>query len=612
MKKKQFIPTDWIENPQTTSSKAAVEPRPLPDAGSLAEDIEIVVSRIEDASVDITQGYDNWRNLGFAISDGLGEAGRDLFHRISRFNSTYDAAECDKQYTACLNGKREGITASTFFHKAKLAGINIQTGSSLSPKLPKSPISPVSPSANSMAKSPRSGAGDNGDIGNIGEADHVALPTFSDQIIDKLPSYLAEVASYGRNPKETDTILLSAITVISGCLPNVQGTYDNRTVFANLFFFISARAGAGKGRAELCQHLAYPIHRRLKESYKRELAKYEADMLQWEATPKRSRGSKPEKPKQTMLYIPSDISATAFTQLLNENDGRGIIFDSEADGLANSFETDFGDYSKTFRAAFHHERAAYHRRTGDEDVEIEKPKISAFLTGTPQQVLRLIKDAENGLFSRFGFYRLETELVWRSVLANQSKETLDDTFEELGERFTEFYDILRAQPPIQFSVTEAQGVQFDAFFSELMYEYQRIFKDDILGSVFRLGLICYRICMVLSAVRIMDTGDYGSSIVCSDQDFETALTISRTLAVHMAKIYDELCSADFSRTAIVAKSAKRQRFLAALPDEFDRQGYLAAAEKVGVPPDTADKWVRAFCAPDGPLEKVDHGQYKKL
>ena len=118
--------------------------------------------------------------------------------------------------------------------------------------------------------------------------------------------------------------------------------------------------------------------------------------------------------------------------------------------------------------------------------------------------------------------------------------------------------------------------------------------------------------MVLSAVRIMDTGDYGSSIVCSDQDFETALTISRTLAVHMAKIYDELCSADFSRTAIVAKSAKRQRFLAALPDEFDRQGYLAAAEKVDVPPDTADKWVRAFCAPDGPLEKVDHGQYKKL
>jgi hypothetical protein len=37
-----------------------------------------------------------------------------------------------------------------------------------------------------------------------------------------------------------------------------------------------------------------------------------------------------------------------------------------------------------------------------------------------------------------------------------------------------------------------------------------------------------------------------------------------------------------------------------------------AAEMVGVPPDTADKWVRAFCGPDGPIEKVDHGQYKKL
>lgn len=118
--------------------------------------------------------------------------------------------------------------------------------------------------------------------------------------------------------------------------------------------------------------------------------------------------------------------------------------------------------------------------------------------------------------------------------------------------------------------------------------------------------------MVLSAVRIMDTGDYSDTLVCSNQDFETALTISRTLAVHMAKIYDELSSADFSRTAIVAKSAKRQRFLSALPEEFDRQGYLASAEMVGVPPDTADKWVRAFCGPDGPIEKVDHGQYKTV
>lgn len=313
-----------------------------------------------------------------------------------------------------------------------------------------------------------------------------------------------------------------------------------------------------------------------------------------------------------MLYIQADTSATAFTQLLNENGGRGIIFDTEADGIAGSFESDFGDYSRTFRAAFHHETVGYHRRGGDEDVEIENPQLSAFLTGTPKQVLRLIKDTENGLFSRFGFYRLETELVWRSVLMNQRKETLDDKFKELGDRFTDFFDTLCKQPPIQFSVTEEQNEKFDAYFSELMEEYYRIFKDDILGSVFRLGLICYRMCMVLSATRIMETGDFSPSLVCLDEDFQTALTISRTLAVHMAKIYDELTSADFSRTAIVAKSARRQRFVAALPSEFDRQDYLEVAAQVGVPADTADKWVRAFCGPDGPIQKVEHGQYKKL
>lgn len=117
--------------------------------------------------------------------------------------------------------------------------------------------------------------------------------------------------------------------------------------------------------------------------------------------------------------------------------------------------------------------------------------------------------------------------------------------------------------------------------------------------------------MVLAAVRMMDSNTSPTELVCTDEDFNTALTISRTLAVHMAKIFDELSSTDCSRSAAVAKSAKRQLFFTALPDEFDRQDYLEAAERTGVPPSTAEKWIRAFCEEDGPLEKVEHGRYQK-
>lgn len=188
---------------------------------------------------------------------------------------------------------------------------------------------------------------------------------------------------------------------------------------------------------------------------------------------------------------------------------------------------------------------------------------------------------------------------------------MDDKFNALGEEFLQFYDDFCQGTSVHFMVTDAQNDAFDNYFRELMHDYVRIFQEDILGSVFRLGLICYRIAMVLTALCMKDNADVSSEVTCDDVDFNTALTISRVLAVHMAKIYDELTANEGSRSSIVAKTAKRKLFFAALPDDFDRQDYLEAAERTGVPESTAEKWIRAFCADDGPLEKVEHGRYRK-
>lgn len=595
-----FNPEAWQTPSEKPASSSAAPSAAVPiPADDVAADVEIVLGLIEKEHVDITPDHQHYVNVGFAIADPFGEAGRPLYHRACQFYPGYTREETDWQYSQCLKHGGKGITIRTFFKYAKDAGIDIRTRSYKPPKSPKPPVSP------------RNGSGGNGEIGDSGGSEQVGLPTFSDIVTPRLPEFLRTIASFGRNAKETDTIILAAITVFSGCMPNVEGVYDDRRVFPNLYFFLSARAGSGKGRVELCRQLAYPIHRRLKEMHDSEMAIFEQETLQWEAAPKKTRGPKPVKPKQTMLYIPADSSATAFNQLLAENDGCGIIFDTEADGLSDSFESDFGNFSKSFREAYHHENISYHRRMGDEDVEIEKPKLSVVLTGTPKQVLRLIKDPENGLCSRFAFYRLETELVWRSVLRSQGKVSLDAKFEELGEEFLQFYDTLREQGTIHFSVTDGQNDAFDDYFRELMQEYHRIFKDDILGSVFRLGLICYRIAMVLSVLRIKETGEFPEDLVCTDEDFQTALAISRVLAVHMAKIFDELSLTDYSRSAAVTKTAKRRMFFAALPDEFDRQDYLEAAERTGVPEGTAEKWIRTFCEEDGPLEKIEHNRYRK-
>lgn len=595
-----FNPAAWQDiQPDQAPKENAPKAVFSGEHNSIAEDVEIVIQRIEEQGLDITKIYDDWFRLAFAFASEFGEGGRPLFHRISRLFPNYNYGLADKQYTACLRGSGSGITIKTFFYKAKKAGIDIRTRSTKSPELSKFPkISRVS--------------NDNiGNIDNKGGSDDAKLPTFSDLVEDKLPEFLRETSAVGESPQETDALLIAAITVIGSCLPGVQGKYDGVTVYPNLFFFLSARASSGKGRLSLCRYLVRPIHRRLKELREQQMEKYEQELAHWEGANRKERGPKPKKPAQTMLIIPANTSATAVYQLLADNGGRGLIFETEGDTLANAFASDFGNFSDGFRKAFHHEPISYHRRGGDEDVEIERPQLSTVLTGTPRQIADLIKSAENGLFSRFIFYRLNSKLEWKDVLIIQTGDSLDARFEALGDRFVEFYDILLHSGNIIFRVSDSQRQKFNEFFSSLQSEYYDIFKDEIIASVRRLGLICYRIAMILSALRMMETGDFSAELHCQDADFDTALTISRILAVHMAFVFDELTTTEHSRATSVVKSEKRQRFLNNLPSEFDRQDYLATASKCGVPPSTAAKWISEYCVPGGPLERIEHGRYKK-
>ncbi len=71
--------------------------------------------------------YEEWIKLGFALADGLGEDGRELFHQLSSMNAEYNYEECDKKYTSCMKGKGNGVTINTFFKMAQKAGVDLKT-----------------------------------------------------------------------------------------------------------------------------------------------------------------------------------------------------------------------------------------------------------------------------------------------------------------------------------------------------------------------------------------------------------------------------------------------------------------------------------------------------
>lgn len=604
--KKTFNPEEWGESSQAPAPQNTT-PRTTP-AADTTDDIEVVTQRIEAARVDITGDYATWRDLGFALSDELGENGRDYFHRISRFYAGYTEKETDDQYDKCMRAHGTGITIRTFFQAAKDAGISVSVPSKTSTP------SHTSFYGSNMPALPRdsfsANEGSEGNDGIEGE-EEPPLPSFSVQIRDLLPGLFQKIADQSESEQDGDILLLGSLTVISAVLPNVSGIYNKRPVWSNLFLFVTARASSGKGRLTLCKYLIDPIHDRLREINEAEEITYKQNLQEYNANKKKMTMEQPEKPPLRMLIIPANSSATAVYQVLGDNDGQGIMFETEGDTLANTFSSDYGNYSDGFRKAFHHENISYVRRKDREYVNLKHPRLSALLTGTPKQVQSLITDAENGLFSRFMFYFLPTGAEWQDVFALSESGTVDDYFKGLGSQFFDFYKILKEAGDVHFHLTPAQQDEFNGYFKIIHEEYPQLLGDEIIASVRRLGLITFRIAMILSTVRMMDDGDFGTERVCSDDDFQAAMIISKALLQHTARVFKELPRvATQKATGSGQKTVRRQLFLDALPDEFDRQTFIEISSRLGMPLSTAERNIKKW-TDEGLLIRQDLGHYKK-
>ncbi len=88
-------------------------------------DIINVVNQLEQHQIDLTNDYKDWLNIGFALADGLGEGGREYFHRISQISTKYEKSSCDNQFDKCVKSKNSGVSAKTLFYLAKQHGIDI-------------------------------------------------------------------------------------------------------------------------------------------------------------------------------------------------------------------------------------------------------------------------------------------------------------------------------------------------------------------------------------------------------------------------------------------------------------------------------------------------------
>ncbi len=370
-----------------------------------------------------------------------------------------------------------------------------------------------------------------------------------ENIIKDLPKILRMSCNVLVEENEKEVFLIGALGVISGLLPNIKGMYAGKWISPNLYVYVLSGYGGGKGGLDYARALGEKIHQEKKEETKRQVAEYQKNIKVYKkalmAYNKDKKSDveppvKPSPPPSLMLFIPSNNSKSGVYQLLQENNEKGIIFESEGDTLAGALSQDYGNFSDTLRKAFHHEYLDFFRRMNNENVSIQHPELSVVLSSTFDQLKTLIPSTENGLYSRFLFYELKQNNRFNNVFDNR-KSDYRGHFNKAGEEFKHLYNSLeKLDTPIWFNLSDEQKDRFVKLFNEKKVKLIEEMDKTMSGTANRLGIIAYRIMMILTVLRNYDNGMLNNSVKCTDVDFNNALKVIDRLEKHAKTVYEYL------------------------------------------------------------------------
>ena len=129
-----FNPMAWLSQSSEKAKSLAIKPpssapsacQPLSSAEELAK-ATAVARELIAIGANIAEDYNDYVRLGFALADGLGSSGRDIYHMLCAHSTKYRMRECEQKWQECLR-KSDGRTSiATFYHMARQAGVDLST-----------------------------------------------------------------------------------------------------------------------------------------------------------------------------------------------------------------------------------------------------------------------------------------------------------------------------------------------------------------------------------------------------------------------------------------------------------------------------------------------------
>ena len=400
----------------------------------------------------------------------------------------------------------------------------------------------------------------------------------------QLPTQLEQALSVAPEGEMRDMLLLSLLTNCAYALPAMRMLHGrpHHTYSPELLTMIVAPAASGKGIMNYGRLLLQAI----------------------------------EGKNGKQVYIPANSSASALIKVMDEYDGRGIVFATEMDTLTQTLRAAYGKFGDLVRCIFEHETVSQLRRQNNEFIEIRNPRIAMLLSGTPNQVAPLLRNRENGLMSRFGCYVVNSRMdfddhVWDvEEEGNMPREAVlyDRLATELADRYLW---LETAGHECYFYLTDAQLKTIKRMFRSEYDTYSQEFGDLFDATLKRMPVIMKRIGMILTGLRLDTTKPLPERVVCSEEDFQTMLLIGHKLLMHAAMVFQMMPELKATPMGEIGGNMLQRQFFQMLPTDFTKQEAIQQAQVLGVNVRTMEDWIEKMIKQSS-IERVMKGMYQKI
>jgi len=391
-------------------------------------------------------------------------------------------------------------------------------------------------------------------------------------------------------------MLSPTMAVISGALFNVHGTYAGRLYGPQLITVLVGPPGSNKGAMRLAKTLGGLVDKDLLSMPRPESDNEYGDDFKYKVG----------------LFVSADASSASLIDIVSQAGGPVVVFETEIDPFLGGAAQEWKDLSSMMRQASEHESWSVIRKS--RQVHIERPHVAFVISGTPDQVKKLISSAENGLFSRIQWVIVNADDHWQSPKPNYDEVSPEEKIKPYAHQLLTLHQALRKRKlPLEFQLNTNQWGVFDSVWSGVKKQIRTSGCESTLDSVVhRSALAAFRMMMVETVLRnaekILTQSDDLKTLEASDEAFEAGLSIAMVHFENAFRVHESLPST----TAVLTQFIGAEAFFDMLPSEFSRKQILEGpAKEFGIAERTVDKYLSQWVKSGrGNRHPHKHGYYQ--